>query len=104
MVSKKKKEDTFDKRSVWFILSMIHVNTFRDRARNRAQPRHLDQLEATEPRQVKARARDDGQSGFLSAGEHAGDAEEHRAIDLQQQVRDHVDHRGSARSLSQGPG
>jgi len=83
---------------------MIHVDIFRDRARNRAQSRHLDQLEATEPRQVKARARDDGQSGFLSAGEHAGDAEEHRAIDLQQQIRDHVDHRGSARSLNQGPG
>lgn len=83
---------------------MIHVDIFRDRARNRAQPRHLDQLETTEPRQVKARARDYGQSGFLSAGEHAGDAEEHSAIDLQQQVRDHIDHRRSAGSLNQGPG
>lgn len=93
-----------EKRSVWFILTMIHMDIFRNWARNSAQPRHLDQLEATEPRQVKARARDDGQSDFLSAGEHAGDAEEHGAIDLQQQVRDHIDHRGSACSLNQGPG
>lgn len=82
---------------------MIHVCIFRDRARNYAQPRHLDQLEATEPRQVKARTRDDGQSDCLSAGEHASDAEEHGAIDLQQ-VRDHIDHCGSACSFNQGPG
>lgn len=41
MVSKKK-IDREHVQSVSFTLSMIHVNIFRDRARNRVQPRHLD--------------------------------------------------------------